>query len=159
MIINGRLGSDKGIEAFTRIDTTGTNVVDYMIGSPQVFAVASNFSIHGKFPESDHVPLYISINSKRCKNNFRDKTAYADAWTKHCQYKWSLSNIEEFKKALTDEKSATSRNNVLESFIYMTTSKEIAVRLTEYITQAADRVFEKKSCKAFQIEKEPGVVR
>ena len=42
LIINGKLGSDKGIGAFTRIDTTGMSVVDYMIGSPQLFAVSSN---------------------------------------------------------------------------------------------------------------------
>ena len=77
----------------------------------------------------NHVPLSIPINSKWCKNKFRDKTSYADTWTKRCKYKWSLSNSEEFKKALTDEKPAMSRNNVLESFIYMATSNEKAVGL------------------------------
>ena len=48
-----------------------------------------------------------------------------------------------------------SRNNVLESFIYMTTSNEIAMRLTEYITQAADRVFEKKVVKPSKSRKSP----
>ena len=51
LVLSGRLGSDKGIGAFTRIDTTGTSVVDYTIGSPQLFAISSNFFIHGKFPE------------------------------------------------------------------------------------------------------------
>ena len=156
LYLNGRLGSDRGIGAFTRIDTTGTSVVDYIIGSPQLFAVTSNFYIHGKFTESDHVPLSISVNSKRCQNKYCDKTAYADTWTKHCKYKRSLSDIEEFKRALIDDKSYLSRNSVLEAFIYMRTSNEIAVYLTEYITQAADRAFEIQVAKPSITKKSPG---
>ena len=62
--LNGRLGSDNGVGAYTRIDTTGKSVVDYMIGSPELFAIASDFIVHDKFPVSDHVPLSIVINCR-----------------------------------------------------------------------------------------------
>ena len=31
MILNGRVGSDKGVGDYTRTDTTGNSVVDYVI--------------------------------------------------------------------------------------------------------------------------------
>ena len=63
-ILNGWLGSDNGVGDYTRIDTTGKSVVDYMIGSPELFAVSSDFIVHDKFPESHHVPLSIVINCR-----------------------------------------------------------------------------------------------
>ena len=67
-----------------------------------------------------------------------------------------MSNFEEFKRALADDKSALSRNSVLEAFIYMRTSNEIAVGLTEYITQAADSAFEKQIAKPSKTRMSPG---
>ena len=37
LIFNGRLGQDRGIGEYTRDDTTGWSVVDYVIGTPLLF--------------------------------------------------------------------------------------------------------------------------
>ena len=37
LILNGRIGHDRGIGEFTRDDTTGKSVVDYAIGTPKLF--------------------------------------------------------------------------------------------------------------------------
>ena len=37
IILNGRRGKDTGIGNFTRIDTPGKSVVDYVLCSPDIF--------------------------------------------------------------------------------------------------------------------------
>ena len=61
LIINGRLGQDKGIGDFTRQDTTGCSVVDYMLCNPELFCELYDFKIASKFPESDHRGLSITV--------------------------------------------------------------------------------------------------
>jgi len=39
LILNDRIGSDKGVGTYTRIDKSGKTLVDYMLGSPQLFAL------------------------------------------------------------------------------------------------------------------------
>ena len=54
LILNGRLGRDRGIGCFTRDDTTGRSVVDYAI-------IIDYFEVLHKFPESDHRPVSLSL--------------------------------------------------------------------------------------------------
>ena len=61
LIINGRVGKDKGIGGFTRVDTTGRSTVDYMICNPELLSTIYDFMIEPKFPESDHCGLSIQI--------------------------------------------------------------------------------------------------
>ena len=49
LILNGRPESDNGVDAYIRVDTTGKSVVDYMIGSPELFAISADFTVHDKF--------------------------------------------------------------------------------------------------------------
>ena len=95
LILNGRLGSDNGVGAYTRIDTTGKSVADYMIGSPELFAISSDFTVHDKFPESDHVPLSIAINCRLSEDKPRKDRTNTNMWTKHYRYKWSPIALRE----------------------------------------------------------------
>ena len=54
LIFNGRLGQDRGIGEYTRDDTTGRSVVDYVIRTPLLFLMVNDFRVLPKFPESDH---------------------------------------------------------------------------------------------------------
>ena len=66
LILNGRVGKNKGIGNFTRVDTTGRSKVDNMVVSPQLLdSVASDFAIANACPESDHLPLSLYL---RCKS-------------------------------------------------------------------------------------------
>ena len=64
LIVNGRIGNDKGIGASTRVDTTGSSVVDYVIVTPRLFKEIIGFTIGPKFPESDHLPLAMTLKGK-----------------------------------------------------------------------------------------------
>ena len=68
LIMNGRIGKDKGLGNFTCIDTTGKSVVDYILGSPSIFDMAADLKIAMKFPESDHIPLSLTLNKLLIKN-------------------------------------------------------------------------------------------
>ena len=45
------MDSDKGIGEYTRFDTIGCSVVDYVIRSPSLLERIINFAILHKFPE------------------------------------------------------------------------------------------------------------
>ena len=125
------------------IDTTGKSVVDYMKCSPELFAISSDFTVHDKFPESDHVPLSIAINCRLSEDKPRKGRTDTKMWTNHCRYKWSPVAVRELKTVLNDEKSVLFREKVLDSFIELKSSNDFFC-FTNYITQAADRTFEKR---------------
>ena len=61
LILNGRVGDDKGAGGYTRVDENGSGVLDYVLGTPSIFMMVNNFEIHDKFPESDHLPVLFSL--------------------------------------------------------------------------------------------------
>ena len=61
IIVNGRLGDDKGIGRATRVMGDHSTVVDYVIATPKLFDQITHFLIHDKLPESDHLPLIFKI--------------------------------------------------------------------------------------------------
>ena len=77
LIINGRVGQDKGIGDFTQFDTTGRSTVDYMICNPEFLSIIHDFMIEPKFPESDHCGLSIKIHCK-ARNTSKVETSYSD---------------------------------------------------------------------------------
>ena len=68
VIFNGRTGTGKGVGEYTRVDTTGCSVVDYMIGSTSLLDRIINFTILPKFPESDYRPITGSIRCSARSN-------------------------------------------------------------------------------------------
>ena len=49
LMINGRLGSDKGIGEFTQVGTTGCSTVDYMLCSPDLFSQITYLNIEKRY--------------------------------------------------------------------------------------------------------------
>ena len=131
LILNGRLGSDIGVGAYTRVDTTGKRVVDYMIGYSESFAISSDLIVHEKFSDSDHVPFFINCRL-RCVIPSKSRT-HKHMWTKHYRYGRSLLNVRELENVLNDEISMPFREQVSNSFIYMKSSNDLAICLTSYI--------------------------
>ena len=64
-IVNGRIGQDKGVGDYTRVDTTGSSVVNYLLATPPSCTLVRNFCIHTKFPESDHLPISFNIECQK----------------------------------------------------------------------------------------------
>ena len=60
-IVNWRKVLDKCIGEYTRIDTTGKSVVDYLLATPVTYQFIKDFHVHPKLPESDHMPVFFTI--------------------------------------------------------------------------------------------------
>ena len=63
-IINGRLGDDAGIGNFTFQSARGKSLIDYVLCTPSLFNLISNFCVHEISVFSDHAPLQFTISSK-----------------------------------------------------------------------------------------------
>ena len=103
LIINGRLGRDKCIGDFIRVDTTGCSTVDYMICNPNLFRCIRDFAVESKLPESDHRGCSISLN---CNVPFKVDTADTLVeWTSQRKYLWSIDDLKELKSIMIDFQS------------------------------------------------------
>ena len=142
LIMNGGLGTDKGVGNFTRIDTTGNSVVDYGIISPTLVDLMSEFSVSHKIPESDHLPLSVSISCRLSSNEPYPKTT-ENNWVPYDKYTWSHDQMHIFQSALLDCQSQVYYQDILNQMALMNSCDNSAESLNSYITQAADRTFEK----------------
>jgi hypothetical protein len=109
-IINGRIGSDKGIGHFT---CDGASVVDYILSSPKLFPAIADFEVLDfDCNYSDkHCPLFLALKmvdptlylhgSKQSAN--RDVNIVENAKAKP---KWCSDKKEELRNNLNDEKLA-----------------------------------------------------
>ena len=86
VILNGRIGLDKGIGHFTRVDTTGCSVVDYLLSSISMIDEVKHFAVHPKLPESDHLALTYSIKLNRAKPDAL--TQNPTHWSPIFKYVW-----------------------------------------------------------------------
>ena len=138
LIMNGRLGSDKGIGELTRVDTTGCSVVDYMLCNPDLFSQITHFGIELKVPESDHCGLSLTIKcDKSIKYNEFDNES---DWIYHNKYLWSRSDLETLKYVLADNQSLQYRQELIDALVELEDTNQVASLFCDYITQAVDRV-------------------
>ena len=61
LIVNGRLGEDKGIGDYTYLGCNGKSVIDYLLLCEELFTYIKHFSI-GERTESCHLPLEFGFN-------------------------------------------------------------------------------------------------
>ena len=99
IILNGRVHEDKGIGKFTRTDTTGNSVVEYLISQPESTDLLTYFDVHTKFPESDHLPLVFSLRH-RAKSRSEGPVHQSNDWDSVYRYVWSLEDLPNIKETL-----------------------------------------------------------
>ena len=144
LILNGRIDRDKGIGDFTRDDTTGKSVVDYVISTPKLFKLVQNFRIHGKFPESDHRPISLSLLTAR--NVTGCKEIHPVEWKPHNKYVWSRGDLDRLAYTMDDMISESYRLYIVESVASLCDVDTVAGHFDDYITQACKRTF-RQECK------------
>ena len=141
LIVNGRLGEDKGAGGYTRIDTTGCSVVDYVIANPRLFSSIKSFAINGKMPESDHLAISFSI---RCLSQINACNASTEMnlkeWQPQKKIRWQKSDLTSIKNALIDEAGHTFLHNFLDALAELRETNQVALAINEYISQAVTRV-------------------
>ena len=63
LIFNGRVLGNSGTNFTCQCPSKGNSVVDYFVGSSRLLKLCANLNVLPKFPESDHRPVALSINS------------------------------------------------------------------------------------------------
>ena len=130
LIMNGRIGIDKGVGGCTRMGTGESSVIDYVIGSPELFDVMYDFHIGDKIPESDHLPMMFWL--KCCINEATEQGSRVN-WEKQWKYKWSHNELPNVKLALCDELSNQYHSTILEALSERECTNDVAVALNSYI--------------------------
>ena len=161
LICNGRLGKDKTKGRYTRLETTGKSVVDYVLCTPDVFVEMSNFDIKPKLPESDHCIVCYSIPMNNNINKFKTGPETNDLepvlFTKNWRYMWNEENLVQFKEAFySDSETKEKYKLFLESMSELKNVNEIALLFNQYITTPANNCCKKKMTKLKKTKTKPG---
>ena len=158
IIINSRVGKDKGIGKFTRIcdKKQEYGVLDYMIASPSLFSKIEDFRIGSNAPDSDHLSLELSL---KCNIKHQEKTVSDQTpWTQYDKFIWNKDNIENLKESLTDDTAADYMEAIMSSMSNGDHTDEVASNLDKYIQQACHRSFKvRKSKKPSKCHKHPSI--
>ena len=149
IICNGRLHADAEVGNYTRSDTTGNSVVDYAIASLHVYKMITNFSISNKFPESDHLPISISLKTNQvfAPDALKSKEVGTSNWYSTYKYIWTKKDIHQISSVLEDTISKNYRNVFIDSVCQLNKVENVSRAFNNYMTQAFDRIFEKRRVK------------
>ena len=125
---------------FTRIDTTGNSVVDYLICHPESLRLVSYFNVHQRFPESDHLPVVFSLRHR--ENGTRDDgpVHQSNNWENTFKYVWSVNDVPKINEMLNDNASDFRRKKFEDNMINMTSANDVVKEYNNLITQACERV-------------------
>ena len=116
-----------------------------MLGSPHLIATSSDFCIHDKLPESDHLLISITIICNRIHGTSNSHVLSPQQWAAHCKYQWSTTNLDDLKVALNDKESQWYRGKVIDAMVHLKSCDELARSINSYVTQAGDRTLKKKT--------------
>ena len=108
-ICNGRLGSDLGIGNYTYVDSSGKNVVDYVLVSPLLFDHFSTFEVGEPNILSDHCAIQFSVRSKTHMKTRQigDACSFSNINKK---YIWKDENVVQYEYNLLILKMISSTN-------------------------------------------------
>ena len=140
-ILNGRIGSDRGIGKFTRTDTTGNSVVDYVVATPKLFDFINYFIVQSKFPESEHNSITFArkLNKRRCRDVNKPQHTLS-VWYPHYKYKWSVADLSHIGDVLMDRTSLYHKTEFQDTIKNLGTANETAFKISEYFSQACQRI-------------------
>ena len=144
--VNGRIGSDLGGGGFTRSDTTGRSVVNYLLTTPTTFAMIKYFHIYPKYPELDHLPTGFSITCDTTSDDDPGKQEFA-TWHPHVRYIWDKSSLANMVPNLKDSMSDSYYESYKSSMVNLDKTDTVESKLNSYISQACQRLFQVKSTK------------
>ena len=134
LILNGRVGDDKGVGEYTREDTTGRSVVDYVITSPKLFEMVSLLKVLPNLPELDHKAIPFTIEIKMAWID--TQLPHQITWEPVCKYKFSTEAFDEINIALRDEISMAYRNELLVTMSELRETDTVAHAIDQFLYQA-----------------------
>jgi hypothetical protein len=140
-ILNGRAFNDKNVGKFTRIESTGCSVIDYVICDVQASKIINDFKVDTKTPESDHCPLVFSIkiqHSTGISAVQKGENAY--------KYKWNQQSAQQVGEALVGENSMCDLKVFYDNIANLQDVNCIASSWSNYFIGAVDQTCIKAKC-------------
>jgi exonuclease III len=131
-MLNGRYGNDKSTGKCTCIKPNGKSLIDYILCSDGLLQNQFNFKIHSKQPESDHVPISVSLY---VNNIVVDKPQEGDIY--QC-FRWDQTKIHNIKYTLSDLENPHLQK-LLDSMVMNSGSDQVACCLDAYILDALQK--------------------
>ena len=136
LLMNGRIGLDKGVGEYTRMGICGGSMIDYVIESPAIFETLHEFEIGRKLPESDHLPVVFAIKRDSvCRIQLIDH----DHWDKQWIYHWTNDDLPAIRLALCDATSRSLHVKVTDTLADHKCTNAIAAAFNSYIEQTCQR--------------------
>ena len=146
LIVNGRIGQDKEEGGrYTWVNDKSAGVNDFMIASPSFFDHITDFCVGNKFPESDHLPLVLSINCKATQAH-HELCNPNQQWENHYRFTWSKHDLENLQFSISDDISAEYRHDFRNSMANIDHTEKVTEKFDFYISQACRRTFNVKKC-------------
>ena len=109
--------------------------------NPRLFKSIESFKIHGKLPESDHLPISFSI---QCLSQTNERHTSAgitsNEWQPQTKFLWCESDLTNIKHAFTDSDGQSALKNFNDSLADLSETNQVALALNNYISQAIARV-------------------
>ena len=103
-ILNGRCGRDNGVGRYTRIDTTESSVIDYVLCMTKMHQRITEFQVGNKMPQSDHSLVTFSIKLNFPVENIAKST---HNWTPVYKYKFNQDGLDKLGHVINDNISKT----------------------------------------------------
>ena len=127
----------QGVAKYTRVDPSGSSVIDYVLCNVEAHLYITNFQVADKFHESDHIPLILSLNlTWRAPVT---SPGSENTWTHIYKFAWHHSHLEIIKHTLTDHMSISYLNDFRNSIIDGRNVNCVATIYTDYFSQACYR--------------------
>ena len=119
------------------------SLVDYIIGSANMFHYVTNLEVLNKFPESDHIPIHFSLNANYTENtnNSGDENTQ---WFPLPKYVWNTNTLESLNITLKDNISKTFHHEYKSSISELKDCDIVAEKFDSFIKQACYRTFKKQ---------------
>ena len=136
VMINGRIGSDRGIGGFTRIAETGCSVVDYALCNARLFRHIQQFDIEPKLPESDHRGLGISLSCNIPPLPIEGENVKTHKWLPLKKYKWDSENLKNIPQCVSKAKGLDVYHELRKSLSQCAESSNVAELFDKYMQSA-----------------------
>ena len=151
-IMNGRVGSHRGVGKYTFVGSRGSSVVDYVLTSQELFNLIEDFDVQEPNIMSDHCLVNFSFNFNiQCSNDARpecDKKVTG-------KYAWNPEFKAHFVNSLQLD-STKDRLNILDSKISESSSDEdVTTCLSDFsniINDIAEPIFKRTKPKDWEHE-------
>ena len=137
-ILNGRCGRDYGVGRYTRVNTMGSSVIDYVLCTAKVHQRITEFQVGNKMPESDHNPVTFSIKLNSPVENIAKLT---NTWTPVYKYKWNQDGLDKLGHVLHDNTSENFKEVFYTSVLLNANVDTVATSFMEYFGQACYRAY------------------